>query len=79
MIVSKLAAILRIADALEQEESNKIRNLKIVREDENDRFVIEAEAESDLTMEQLSLEGKSNLFRDIYGKSVILRQVDRVE
>ena len=74
-----MAAILRVADALEQEESNKIRNLKIVREDENDRFVIEAETDGDLTMEQLSLEGKSNLFRDIYGKPVILRQVDRVE
>lgn len=79
MIVSKLAAILRVADALEQEDSNKIRNLKIIREDENDRFVIEAEAEGDMTMEQLSLEGKSNLFRDIYGKPVILRQVDHIE
>lgn len=79
MIVSKLAAILRVADALEQEDSNKIRNLKIIREDDKDRFVLEAEAEGDLTMERLSLEGKSNLFRDIYGKPVILHQVDRIE
>ena len=79
MIVSKLAAILRVADALEQEESNKIRNLKVVREVENDRFVIEVETDGDLTMEHISLEAKSNLFRDIYGKPVILRQVDRVD
>jgi exopolyphosphatase/guanosine-5'-triphosphate,3'-diphosphate pyrophosphatase len=77
MIVSKLASLLRIADALEQEDSNKVKQLRITREDENDRFILEVEADGDLTMEKLAVESKSDLFTEIYGKPVILRQVDR--
>jgi exopolyphosphatase/guanosine-5'-triphosphate,3'-diphosphate pyrophosphatase len=72
-----LASLLRIADALEQEDSNKVKQLRITREDENDRFILEVEADGDLTMEKLAVESKSDLFTEIYGKPVILRQVDR--
>jgi exopolyphosphatase/guanosine-5'-triphosphate,3'-diphosphate pyrophosphatase len=79
MVVSKLAAILRIADALEQDDSKKIKNLRITKEPENDRYVLEVEAEGDLTMEKLALEAKSNLFLEIYGKPIVLRQVEKIE
>lgn len=79
MVVSKLAAILRIADALEQEDSKKIRNLHVTKEPENDRYVLEIEAEGDLTMEKLALEAKSDLFLEIYGKPIVLRQVEKIE
>ena len=79
MIVSKLAAILRVADALDQDYSMKIKNVKVTKEDEEERFVLEAETDGDLTMEKLSVEAKSDLFRQIYGKPIVLRQVDKIE
>jgi exopolyphosphatase/guanosine-5'-triphosphate,3'-diphosphate pyrophosphatase len=79
MVVSKLAAILRVADALEQDDSKKVRNLRITREEQNDRYVLEVEAEGDLTMEKLSLERKGDLFIEIYGKPIVLRQVEKLE
>lgn len=79
VIVSKLAAILRVADALDQDYSMKIKNVKLTREDEEDRFVLEAETDGDLTMEKLSVEAKGDLFRQIYGKPIVLRQVEKIE
>jgi exopolyphosphatase / guanosine-5'-triphosphate,3'-diphosphate pyrophosphatase len=75
MMVSKLAAILRIADALDQDYSNKVKNLKLIKDEDPDRFVLEVEADGDLAIESLSIQNKSDLFREIYGKSIIVRQV----
>jgi exopolyphosphatase / guanosine-5'-triphosphate,3'-diphosphate pyrophosphatase len=79
VIVSKLAALLRVADALDQDYSMKIRNLKITKEEEHDRFILEAETDGDLTMERLSVEAKGDLFRQIYGAPIVLRQVEKIE
>jgi exopolyphosphatase/guanosine-5'-triphosphate,3'-diphosphate pyrophosphatase len=79
MTVSKLAAILRVADALDQDYSNKVRNLRLTRDDEKRHYVLEVETEGDLTMEQLSLKSKSDLFRDIFGRPLVMRQVDKLE
>lgn len=79
MVVSKLAAILRVADALEQDEGSKVRNLKLTRDEENERFLLEVEAEGDLTMERLSLESKQDMFNEIYGLPIVVVQVDRIE
>lgn len=72
VIVNKLAAILRIADALDQDYSNKVKSFRLIKE-EGDRYVLEAEADGELTMEMLSVQNKSNLFQEIYGRSIVLR------
>ncbi len=77
--VSKLAAILRIADALDVDYSKKVRKLKLSQDDDTARFILEAEAEGDLTIETLSMERKADLFQSIYGKPILLRQVDKIE
>jgi exopolyphosphatase/guanosine-5'-triphosphate,3'-diphosphate pyrophosphatase len=79
MVVSKLAALLRVADALDQDYSKKIKTLKLIRDDERNRYVLEVEAEGDLTMERFSMETKSDLFTAIFGKPLVLRQVEQVE
>ncbi|PWT93020.1 MAG: exopolyphosphatase [Acidobacteria bacterium] len=79
MTISKLSALLRVADALDQDYSNKVRNVKLIREDEQNRYALEVEAESDLAMEQLSLNLKSDLFKEIYGRPIVMRQVERLE
>lgn len=75
MIVSKLAAILRVADALDQDYSNKVKKMRVVKEEDSDHCVLEVEADGDLVMEMLSVQNKSDLFREIYGKSIVVRLV----
>lgn len=79
MIVSKLAAILRIADAIDQDYSNKVKQLRISRDDEKNCYVLEAEADAEMTIEQLSLKSKGDLFREIYGKPILLRPVEKLD
>lgn len=69
--VSKLAAILRVADALDRRHAQRIRDIELSRED--GRLVITAPNVDDVTIERMSLEDKGALFEDIYGRKVILR------
>lgn len=75
MIVSKLAALLRVADALDQDYSNKVKKVRVLKDEESDHCVLEVEADGDLMMEMLSVQNKSDLFREIYGKSIVVRLV----
>jgi exopolyphosphatase/guanosine-5'-triphosphate,3'-diphosphate pyrophosphatase len=79
MIVSKLAAILRIADALDQDYSRKVQNLRITLDEEKGRYILEVEADGDLAMERISLQSKSDLFHQIFGRTIELRQINVAE
>ncbi len=72
MIVSKLAAILRVANALEKEHTQKITDLKVSRE--GDQIILSAQNVSDLTIERLALASRSDFFMEIFGKKIILRE-----
>ncbi len=72
MIVSKLAAILRVANALDKEHLQKIGDLKVTRE--GDKIVLVAQNASDLTLERAALSARSDLFREVFGKQIILRE-----
>lgn len=71
MLVSKLAAILRVANALDKLYAQKVSDLKVTRE--GDRIVLTFPTVSDLTMEKVSLADRSDLFTEIFGKQIILR------
>ncbi len=72
MLVSKLAAILRVANALDKEHLQKVTDLKVMRE--GDQVVLVAQNLSDLTMERAALASRSDFFAEIFGKKVILRE-----
>jgi len=72
MIVSKLAAILRVANALDKDQLQKATDLKISRE--GDQIVLIAENVSDLAMGRLALASRSDFFTEIFGKKIILRE-----
>ena len=74
MIVAKLAAILRIADALDRANSQRIRNIKCAIE--NNRFVISIPNINDLTLERLAIKQKGSLFEEVYGMNVELRKYE---
>ena len=72
MMVSKLGAILRVANALDKEHRWKLTELKIVVE--ANQVVLMAKNMSDLTMERLALASRSDFFAQVYGKKIVLRE-----
>ena len=72
MVVSKLAAILRIADALDHGHSQHIQQPKL--ELRADELVIYMTNIGDITLEQRAVSAKSDLFGEIYGLKVRVAQ-----
>lgn len=69
--VTKMAAVLRIAIALDDTRSGRIRDVVCERDDK--RMVISVPGVNDVSLEQLALRTNSSLFRDIFGVPVMLR------
>jgi exopolyphosphatase / guanosine-5'-triphosphate,3'-diphosphate pyrophosphatase len=69
--VAKMAAILRVADALDRSGGQRIRDIACTRED--GALVISVPTGDDLSLEQLSLSQKGKMFTEIFGMPVVLR------
>lgn len=69
--VSKMAALLRIAKALEDSRSQRIHTFRC--EILSDVVVIHIPGVEDLALEKIALKQQRNLFEEIYGKRVFLR------
>jgi len=70
IIVMKMAAILRVADALDKGHSRQIKKIALERKSET--IVLHAEGNPDLSLEKIGLEEKANLFQDVFGYKIIL-------
>ena len=71
--VAKMAGLLRVADALDRSNRQRVKALRCERE--NGRLVVCAESSDDLSMERLALKQKSALFEEVFGLHVVLRDV----
>ncbi|EMI52315.1 Ppx/GppA phosphatase family protein [Rhodopirellula sallentina] len=69
--VTKMAAMLRLAIALDDSRSGRIREVQCTREEK--QMVISVPGVDDVSLEQLALRVNSSLFRDIFGVPVLLR------
>ena len=69
--VAKLAAMLRVAVALDDSRSQRIKDFQCVREE--GRLVIAISQVRDLSLEQLALRQNGSLFEEIFGMPVLLR------
>ncbi len=72
MLVSKLAALLRVADALDRTHAQQVREIRCERHDEE--LVIHVSGVTDLTLERRALKSKADLFEDVYGMRVRLEE-----
>lgn len=72
VIVAKLAAILRLAIALDESRSQRIHELQASHE--NGRVVISTPDVEDLSLEQLALRQNGSLFEETFGMPVMLRK-----
>jgi exopolyphosphatase / guanosine-5'-triphosphate,3'-diphosphate pyrophosphatase len=69
--VAQLAAMLRVAIALDDSRSQRIHDLSC--ETENNRLVISIPLVEDLSLEQLALKQNGSLFEETFGMPVLLR------
>jgi len=69
--VAKMAALLRVADALDESRSQRIHEIVIHRE--ADRLVVSVPMVEDLSLENLALKQGGLLFEETFGMSVMLR------
>jgi len=72
-IVSKLSAVLRAADALDRSHQQKIQTFYLKKSDDCYTLWIDPEA-GDLSIEKEALQKKADMFNDVFGYPIILRQ-----
>ncbi|HEY9054294.1 MAG TPA: HD domain-containing protein [Rectinemataceae bacterium] len=65
IIVMKLSAILRVADALDRNHAGRLMGAGF--EKTKDRFLIRSDKNLDFSLERLSLADKGDLFEDVFG------------
>ncbi len=71
VVVAKLAAILRLAIALDDTRSGRIREIECSRD--GSRLVVNIPGVDDVSLEQIAMRENSGLFRDVFGMPVLLR------
>ncbi|MCH2205985.1 MAG: HD domain-containing protein [Lentisphaerales bacterium] len=70
MVIMKLAAILRFADALDSSHSQRVKVSNIeVREE---KIEVNCQGLIDLSLEKISLKNKGDLFEEVYGMNISL-------
>jgi len=67
--VNKLAALLRVANALDAEHAQKVRDLHVKAAD--GAWLLAVEGTGDLAMERLGVEARADLFKDVFGKTLV--------
>ncbi len=77
IVVNKLGSILRLANALDADHQQKVKNVRVRAE--GGVIAFEVEGVGDLTMERLALLARSDFFQDAFGRRVIFREVTRGE
>jgi exopolyphosphatase/guanosine-5'-triphosphate,3'-diphosphate pyrophosphatase len=69
---NKLSAILRLANALDADHLQKVKDLHVVPEDEI--WVLEVEGAGDLTMERLAALARADYLTEVFGRKLVFRE-----
>jgi exopolyphosphatase/guanosine-5'-triphosphate,3'-diphosphate pyrophosphatase len=72
IVVNKLGSILRLANALDADHQQKVKNVRV--RPEGGVIAFEVEGVGDLTMERLALLARSDFFQDAFGRRVVFRE-----
>ena len=72
VVVNKLGAILRVANALDADHLQKVRDVKVAKED--DGWALEVEGAGDLTMERLAALARSDNMTEVFGRKIGFRE-----
>jgi len=72
VVVNKLSAILRTANALDADHLQKVKDVKVVSE--QGTWVLEVEGAGDLTMERLASLSRSDFLIEVFGQRISFRE-----
>jgi exopolyphosphatase/guanosine-5'-triphosphate,3'-diphosphate pyrophosphatase len=72
VVVNKLAAMLRVANALDADHLQKVKELRVAVE--GDGWVLEVEGAGDLTMERLAALSRADLMTEVFVRRVSFRE-----
>jgi exopolyphosphatase/guanosine-5'-triphosphate,3'-diphosphate pyrophosphatase len=70
LIVNKLAAILRVANALDAEHAQKVADLHVLRRATS--WLLQVEGTGDLTMERLAATARADMFVETFGRQLVV-------
>jgi exopolyphosphatase/guanosine-5'-triphosphate,3'-diphosphate pyrophosphatase len=70
VLVLKMASILRVADALDRGHAQRVK--KLVLERKGETMMIHTEGVPDLSLEQIGIDKKADLFQDVFGYRIML-------
>ena len=72
VVVNKLSAILRLANALDADHLQKVKDVRIVSEEGD--WVLEVEGAGDLTMERLASLARGDFLVEVFGRKLAFRE-----
>jgi exopolyphosphatase / guanosine-5'-triphosphate,3'-diphosphate pyrophosphatase len=72
VVVSKLAAILRLADAMDNEHASKVSEFEV--EYRRPKFLMRLRGEGDLLLEKWSLMKKAPMFEEVFSVRLVLEE-----
>ena len=70
--MTKLAAILRVANALDAEHLGKVQGLRLERGAK--AWLLELDADGDITLEQMASTARADLFVEVFGRQLVIRR-----
>jgi exopolyphosphatase/guanosine-5'-triphosphate,3'-diphosphate pyrophosphatase len=70
--VAKLAAILRLAEALDREHANRVERFKLIMGEK--KLVLKLKGQGDLMLEKWALDHNSRLFEKAYKRKIVIEQ-----
>lgn len=73
-VVAKLAAIIRLSDAMDRSYCQKIKGCSISISEQN--MIISVQSKMDISLESWTFDRKSDFFEEVYGLRPILQRVD---
>ena len=72
LIIAKLTAILRIANALDKSHKQKIKNIKVSLKE--DKLIIDVDAGADLLFEEERFVSRAAFFEEVYGLRPVIKR-----
>ena len=77
LIVSKLGAMLRVANALDADHAQNVTDVRLVRRDE--AWILELDAVGDVTLEVMAATARADMFVETYGRRLVIRRAGEGE
>jgi exopolyphosphatase/guanosine-5'-triphosphate,3'-diphosphate pyrophosphatase len=69
---NKLSAILRLANALDADHLQKVKDVRVAREESD--WVLEVDGAGDMTMERLAAIARADFMTEVFGRKLVFRE-----